>query len=195
MNAVMQRLLLIFVLMGLFFCAPITAAQNSVAAKPTAAQKKAVRDYVLASGDVIAVAVFGQAELSGEFTISEEGNIAFPLLGAVSVRNLKTKQVEQALVNRLKEGLLVNPKVNVTVKTYRLVYINGQIAQPNGYPYTPGMTVRKLISVAGGFTERASRSRIFVISENAGNAADPKKIKLDAQVQPGDIISVEESFF
>jgi polysaccharide biosynthesis/export protein VpsN len=194
MTSAMQRLFVFFLLFGMVFCAA-THAQTATAAKPSAAQKKAVRDYVLAAGDVISVSVFGQAELSGDFTVSEEGNIGFPLLGAVAVRNLKPKQVEQALVKRLKEGLLVNPKVNVTVKSYRLVYISGQIQQPNGYAFTPGMTVRKLISVAGGFTERASRSRIFVISEGAEKSSEPKKIKLDAQVQPGDIISVEESFF
>jgi polysaccharide biosynthesis/export protein VpsN len=171
------------------------ATAKPIVAKPTAALKKAVRDYALAPSDVITVSVFGQAELSGDFTVSEEGQIAYPLLGAIDVRNLKTKQVEKVLISKLKEGLLVNPKVNVTVKSYRLVYINGQVQSPSGYPFVPGMTVRKLISIAGGFTERASRSRIFVISDSAADEAESRKIKLDAPVQPGDIVSVEESFF
>jgi polysaccharide biosynthesis/export protein VpsN len=161
----------------------------------TTAQKRIVFDYQLAPGDTISVVVFGETELSKEYTVGESGRIAFPLLGGVEVIGLKTKQIEKLLVQKLKAGFLVNPKVNVSIRSYRAVYVNGQVRSPNGYPFVPGMTVRKLISIAGGFTERASQSRIFVISDNAGANASPRKVKLDAEVRPGDIISVEESFF
>jgi polysaccharide export outer membrane protein len=54
--------------------------------------------------------------------------------------------------------------------------------------------VRKAISIAGGFKERASKEKINVIREDdvKGNAA---RIALEAPVQPGDILTVEESFF
>lgn len=72
--------------------------------------------------------------------------------------------------------------------------MNGQVDKPGGYPFTPGLTVRKAISIAGGFKERASKERINVIHEDdlKGNA---RRIALDAPVKPGDIITVEESFF
>jgi polysaccharide biosynthesis/export protein VpsN len=176
------------------FAIAAPATPNS-ATIPTPAQKRIVFDYQLAPGDTISVVVFGETELSKEYTVGESGRIAFPLLGEVEVIGLKTKQIEKLLVQKLKAGFLVNPKVNVSIRSYRAVYVNGQVRSPNGYPFVPGMTVRKLISIAGGFTERASQSRIFVISDNAGANASPRKIKLDAEVRPGDIISVEESFF
>lgn len=168
-----------------------TAPNTAVAST----QKNVIFDYALAPGDLISVVVFGEPELSKEYTVGESGKIAFPLIGEVTVLSLKTKQVERLLRQKLKSGFLVNPRVNVTIRTYRSVYINGQIKTPNGYPFVPGMTVRKLISIAGGFTERASTSRIYVISEVAGTSSSPRKVKLDAEVRPGDIISVEESFF
>ncbi len=158
-------------------------------------QKNVIFDYALAPGDLISVEVFGEPDLSKDYTVGESGKIAFPLIGEVIVLSLKTKQVERLLRQKLKSGFLVNPRVNVTIRTYRSVYINGQVKSPNGYPFVPGMTVRKLISIAGGFTERASTSRIYVISEVAGSSTSPRKVKLDAEVRPGDIISVEESFF
>ncbi len=169
-----------------------TAAPAAITAS---IQKSVIFDYALAPGDLIAVEVFGEPELSKEYTVGESGKIAFPLIGEVTVLSLKTKQVERVLRQKLKSGFLVNPRVNVTIKTYRSVYINGQVKSPNGYPFVPGMTVRKLISIAGGFTERASTSRIYVISEVAGASSSPRKVKIDAEVRPGDIISVEESFF
>jgi protein involved in polysaccharide export with SLBB domain len=169
----------------------VTSAPNAL----TAPQKSVIFDYALAPGDLISVEIFGEPDLSKDYTVGESGKIAFPLVGEVNVLSLKTKQVERLLRVKLKSGFLVNPRVTVTIRTYRSVYINGQVASPNGYPFVPGMTVRKLISIAGGFTERASKSRIYVISEVAGASTSPRKVKLDAEVRPGDIISVEESFF
>lgn len=174
------------------------ASSSTTAAPDTmtvSLQKNVIFDYALAPGDLISVVVFGEPELSKDYTVGESGKIAFPLIGEVTVMSLKTKQVEKLLRQKLKSGFLVNPRVNVTIRTYRSVYINGQIKTPNGYPFVPGMTVRKLISIAGGFTERASTTRIYVISEVAGSSSSPRKVKLDAEVRPGDIISVEESFF
>lgn len=185
-------------LIGALFSTAYAAKLEQGAVAPpqvNAAQKEAVFDYQLAPGDVISVDVFAEPELSKDYTVDESGSISFSLIGEVAVIGLRTKQVESALRKRLEAGYLVNPKLNVTVKSYRAVYINGQVRTPNGYPFVPGMTVRKLISIAGGFTERASRSRIFVIADSAGANEKPKKIKLDATVRPGDIISVEESFF
>ena len=170
-------------------------ARGNAPSATASIQKSVIFDYALAPGDLISVEVFGERELSKDYTVGESGKIAFPLIGEVVVLSLKTKQVERLLRQRLKSGFLVNPRVNVTIRTYRSVYINGQVKSPNGYPFVPGMTVRKLISIAGGFTERASTSRIYVISEVAGTSTSPRKVKLDAEVRPGDIISVEESFF
>jgi polysaccharide biosynthesis/export protein VpsN len=171
------------------------AKPAAAATAPSSELRKAVFAYALAPGDLVAIEVFGEPDLSKEYTVDESGRIAFPLVGEVQVSGLKTKEVEKLLIAKLKKNILVNPRVNVTVRTYRSVYVNGEVKAPNGYPFVPGMTVRKLISIAGGFSERASKSRIFVISEGASGDASPRKVKLDAQVRPGDIISVEESFF
>ena len=185
-------------LLALVVFGALAMASAQAVAEPLASPslpKNMIFDYALAPGDLISVVVFGEPELSKDYTVGESGKIAFPLIGEVTVLNLKTKQVERLLRKRLKSGFLVNPRVNVTIRTYRSVYINGQVKSPSGYPFVPGMTVRKLISIAGGFTERASTSRIYAISEVAGASTSPRKVKLDAEVRPGDIISVEESFF
>jgi len=54
--------------------------------------------------------------------------------------------------------------------------------------------VRKAVSLAGGFKERASQEKIFAIREDDPKQV-PKKVDLNASVNPGDIITVEESFF
>lgn len=151
--------------------------------------------YVLAPGDAISVQVFGEPELSSEISVGESGRIAFPLIGDLKVAGLRTRQVEKLITDRLKKGFLVDPKVNVTMRSYRSIFINGQVKSPGSFPYEPGLTVRKAISKAGGFTERASQRRIFIIDGSKGEEGNGRKTKLDDQVEPGDIITVEESFF
>ena len=84
--------------------------------------------------------------------------------------------------------------MSVHVSKYRPFYINGQVSNPNSYPYRPGLTVRQAISIAGGFTERASRSKIFLIPEGKSSSA-AVKIDLDKRIYPGDTITIRESFF
>jgi len=102
--------------------------------------------------------------------------------------------VERMVVEGLKGRILVNPRVSVTVEEYRPFFINGMVDKPGGYQFQPGLTVRKAASLAGGFKDRASLSKLFVIRGD-----DPQqrqfKVDLNAPVYPGDIVTVEESFF
>jgi polysaccharide export outer membrane protein len=50
------------------------------------------------------------------------------------------------------------------------------------------------VSLAGGFKERAAKDKIFVIRED-DKTQTPKRVDQNAAVNPGDIITVEESFF
>ena len=84
--------------------------------------------------------------------------------------------------------------MTVTINDYRNFFINGQVQRPGGYAFIPGLTVRKAVSLAGGFKERASQEKIFAIREDDPKQV-PKKVDLNASVNPGDIITVEESFF
>jgi polysaccharide export outer membrane protein len=54
--------------------------------------------------------------------------------------------------------------------------------------------VRKAASLAGGFHERASLKKIFVIREE-DKTQKPQRTELDDSIGPGDLVTVEESFF
>jgi protein involved in polysaccharide export with SLBB domain len=82
----------------------------------------------------------------------------------------------------------------VSIDEYRNFFVNGQVEKPGGYPYSPGLTVRKAISIAGGFKERAARDKISIIRDD-DSTQTPKKVDQNAIVFPGDILTVEESFF
>ncbi|MBK6741992.1 MAG: SLBB domain-containing protein [Hydrogenophilales bacterium] len=68
------------------------------------------------------------------------------------------------------------------------------VFKPGGYPFQLGMNVQKAVSIAGGFKERASLNKIYVIRHGADNNAK-EKADLTTPILQGDIIMVEESFF
>jgi protein involved in polysaccharide export with SLBB domain len=151
-------------------------------------------DYRLGSGDRIQIQVFDEPDLSMEVRLSDAGTISYPFLGEVRVSGNTVSQLEAQIVGGLKGDYLVDPKVNVSVVEYRPFYINGEVEDPGGYPYQPGLTLRKAIALAGGFTERASKSKINVLSEGAIDGRQ-RQIGMDVMLNPGDIVTVEQSFF
>lgn len=161
------------------------------------AEEVGVSNYRLGPGDIISVTVFDEKELSVEkVKLSDAGSISYPMLGEIKVLGLTVSALQQKVTDGLKGTYLVDPRVRVSIDQYRDIFVNGQVHKPGNYPYQPGLTVRKAVSIAGGFKDRASRDEVSIIRENDNKDKPvPIKIPLNAMVEPGDTITVEESFF
>ena len=149
--------------------------------------------YRIGSGDLLSINVFGEDDLSLEkVRVGTNGTISIPLLGEIVVKKMTVAELESDLIRRFKDGYLKKPIVTVSVVEYRLFYINGEVKKPGGYNFVDGLTVQKAVALAGGFTERASKSNITLERE----FVDKKhKVGLNDDVNPGDVITVDESFF
>lgn len=151
-------------------------------------------DYKLGPGDRLAITVFNEKDLSVDVRLSDAGTLSFPLLGEVRAQGMTIGMLQDHLAEQLRVGYLVNPQVYVSIIEYRQFFVNGEVNKPGGLSFMPGLTVRKAIALAGGFTARASFSKIFVIHED-----DPfgrsRAVTLDTFLRPGDILTVEQSFF
>ncbi|WP_413698801.1 polysaccharide biosynthesis/export family protein [Psychromonas sp. KJ10-10] len=153
-----------------------------------------VSNYRLDAGDEIRILVYDEPDLTLELTINDDGNINFPLIGLISVTNKTTPEVQALIHNGLKGDYLLNPSVQVDIITYRSFYIHGEVKQPGGYPYKPGLNIDQAIALAGGLTERASVSKIYIKDSKSTND-EGDKVDLTYAVSPGDIITIEQSFF
>lgn len=149
--------------------------------------------YRLAAGDRVGISVFGEPDLSVDARVSDRGTISYPLLGELRVGGITLDDLERLIASRLRGPYLVDPKVTVSIEEYRQFFVMGQVNRPGGYPFLPGLTVRKAVSVAGGFTERASRDKILVISEVSPTRE--RRVNQQHIIGPGDTIVVKESFF
>lgn len=152
-----------------------------------------LQGYRLNAGDKVRIAVFGEEDLTVTGRVSARGTISYPLLGELKVATLTPGELEELVASRLRGPYLVDPRVTVSIEEYRQFFISGQVNKPGSYPYLPGLTVRQAITIAGGFTERASRNKVYVVSE--GGSKEERKVGQDDRVGPGDSVIVKESFF
>ncbi|MNZ59252.1 Polysaccharide biosynthesis/export protein [compost metagenome] len=151
--------------------------------------------YKLASGDVININVFGEPDLSfGEVRLNDAGIFSYPFIGDVRAKGKTAAEIELMLTERLKGDYLVDPRVSVSILKYREFFISGEVKTPGGYPFQPGLTLRRAVALAGGLTERASEKRITIIrDQNPGRTPEPAT--LDTIVMPGDTITIDQGFF
>ena len=171
---------------------PVSAA--SIAAVSPSAPQQNSNIYRLGPGDQLHIIVYGETDLTGDFTVSPVGSIAFPLIGEVPVNGLTPDQMSQAIADRLSQGYMRHPQVSAAIASYRPFFILGEVARPGTYPFSAALTVRGAVAVAGGFSYRANEHRVFI--KHAGEAQE-HAYQLDAStlVQPGDTIRIGERFF
>lgn len=115
-------------------------------------------------------------------------------LGPGDIEGLSVVEFGQLITQGLKDPDLVNPDATVSIGEYRPFCVHGEVERPGVFPYQPGLTIQKAVALAGGFTERAARSKIEV-TRASDPTATAQPIELSGPVFPGDVITVQQSFF
>lgn len=159
-------------------CAVALQLSPARAAEPTA--------YRVAPGDRIGITVFGQADMSGETMIDASYSIAVPLLGAVSVRGLTLKEIEQRIAKNLADGYLQKPVVSVRLTEPRPIYVVGDVRTAGVYPYRYGVSVLGAVALAGGFAvpeeqARAALRTDFVQADERVKSLEATRLTLAAR--------------
>lgn len=145
--------------------------------------------YLLDTGDVVRVTVYGEADLSRSYRVDDSGAVALPLVGPVKVRGKSTQLAAAAIAAALAAGYLREPSVAVEIDTYRPFFIQGAVKNSGQYPYVYGMTLRAAISTAGGYDTGAQRGAATVY-RRTGDEITKYVLQPDAIIQPGDTIVV-----
>lgn len=131
------------------------------------------KDFLLGPEDVVEVTVWRNQDLSRSTVVRPDGMISLPLIGDVQASGFTAAQVSERISKRLSE-YKENPSVSVSVKEINsyVVYVVGEVVRPGKYPLKSYATVLQGISLAGGFTQYASKNRMAVmrsIREGSGN--------------------------
>lgn len=151
--------------------------------------------YRLGSGDKIKITIYGEPNLSGTYLVNEEGYISFPLIEEVKVKDMTVVEVRHSLNAKLSDGFLIDPNIAIEVAEFRPIYVMGEVRNPGSFDFRTDMSIRNAVAIAGGFTYRAKQSKIKVTRQLQGDEKIHIFLGKDDNVQPGDVILVEERFF
>lgn len=109
------------------------------------------------AGDIVIVELWGQAEVSGERIVDDNGDIHLPLLRAVQVAGLSAEQIRERLTE-LYGQYYSDPLIVVNVRLG--VSVTGEVISPRRYTVDPALNVLDLFGLAGGLTFEAKRDAI-----------------------------------
>jgi len=160
------------------------------------------KEYLLGPRDVITLTIFagGEEQQQVDLSLSGQGMINVPFIGAVKAEGLTVPQLEEVITIPLARDYFVDPEVNIRIKEYHSLhyYISGAIKEPGLYEMTSEASLMELIAKAGGvLPERGNVAYILRnSSENMGEGEemkdvisdrDPLKVDLKSLLDQGDM--------
>ena len=166
----------------LLLCSPLRAQEATPATTvPVPA------NYVIGPHDVLNISVWDQNDISGKYTVEQDGTFSFPLLGRVAATGLTLRELETALTRRLADGLFRDPQVTIAVIEYRSrrVFVVGEVRQPGTHTLNGEVSVIEVLARAGSTNAAAADHVLVVRPVNGGGPVLP------GQDQTAEVIRVE----
>jgi polysaccharide biosynthesis/export protein len=155
--------------------------------------------YVIGVEDELQISVWREPELSTNVVVRPDGLITLPLVNDVKAAGLKTDELQNLLMEKLK-GFVNEPQVTVIVRSIRSrkVYLVGEVGHQGTFSLNGDMTALELLALAGGVGPFAKADSIYILREENG-----KKIRIpfhykkavagkseNVVLKPGDLVVV-----
>jgi polysaccharide export outer membrane protein len=190
------------------------AAAMVVAAASAAAQETAVVQpddgYRINGGDLLHISVYGEQNLDKDVPVQPDGGIAFPLVGNLNARGMTLKELQGKIANNLRESQyfpnLTDNEVTVSMvkATGNSVSVVGQVKAPGTFAYDTQLDVMQALSLAGGLTPFASKSKIKILRRDQtgtqtailfdyGDVEDGEQLDKNILLRGGDVVVVPQA--
>jgi polysaccharide export outer membrane protein len=195
---------------GVFLLAALALAGCATSSYPPAPTTLSGVDYNYHIGpsDVVNVIVWRNQELSMSVPVRPDGRITTPLIEDLPALGRTPTELARDMEKALGKYIR-DPVVTVIATTFvgpasEQVRIIGEAAKPQALPYRKDMTVLDVMIAAGGLTDFAdgNAATIFRVSEGSKlysiRLRDLLKrgdITANAEVRPGDIVIIPQSWF
>lgn len=189
-----------------------TAAAQDTATQEPAAQTPVVqyREYRINGGDLLHISVYGEPNLDKDVPVQPDGGIAFPLVGNLNARGMTLQELQQEIATNLRESQyfpnLTNNEVTVSMvkATGNSVSVVGQVKAPGTFAYDTRLDVMQALSLAGGLTPFASKSKIKILRrDQAGTQTailfdyseveDGEELDKNILLRGGDVVVVPQA--
>jgi polysaccharide biosynthesis/export protein len=125
--------------------------------------------------------------------VHEDGTVVLPLIGSITALGKTTGELQKEIHDLYVPKLYISLGVTVASEA-RYFYVDGEVKIPGQKEFPGQMTLAKAISVAGGFTDFARKSKVRVTRGNQTQAFNAEKAindpAYDFAIYPGDKIYV-----
>lgn len=190
------------------------AAAAVVATASAAAQETAVvqndAGYRINGGDLLHISVYGEQNLDKDVPVQPDGGIAFPLVGNLNARGMTLKELQGKIAANLRESQyfpnLTDNEVTVSMvkATGNSVSVVGQVKAPGTFSYDTQLDVMQALSLAGGLTPFASKSKIKILRRDQagiqtailfdyGEVEDGEQLEKNILLRGGDVVVVPQA--
>lgn len=195
---------------GLFTCALLFAgvlltgcSSPATTGSPSASSPPAAAEAPFRVGETVIVTFTGLPNPFDphEETIKDDGTITLTYIGAVHAAGKTSGELQREIHDDYVPKYFTRLTVTVSAKSEdRVVYVAGEVKNPNRVAYLSHMTVTKAIQAAGGLTDFAKHSgvRLTHVGNKRPIQVDyDKAVKdpaADPPVYPDDQITVDKSW-
>jgi polysaccharide export outer membrane protein len=196
----------------LCLAAAAVVATASAAAQETAAPVVAptADGYRINGGDLLHISVYGEQNLDKDVPVQPDGGIAFPLVGNLNARGMTLKELQGKIAANLRESQyfpnLTDNEVTVSMvkATGNSVSVVGQVKAPGTFAYDTQLDVMQALSLAGGLTPFASKSKIKILRRDQtgtqtailfdyGDVEDGEQLEKNILLRGGDVVVVPQA--
>jgi polysaccharide biosynthesis/export protein len=127
-------------------------------------------------------------------TVSSTSGTGARVAPAVTAATVFRVNIQEIQSGALGKNLTLLPNDTIFIPKAPRVFVSGEVRNPGAYPHAPGLTVRQLISLAGGLTDVGSSGRLEVVRTIDGKTRR-SGIRQDDPIKPGDTLVVKRRRF
>ncbi len=197
----MGRMITFRLLLVLFAALSVVQAPRAVSAAPGLPPAALPPAYRIGPGDILAITVWKNDNLSRVVPVLPDGRVSLPLLGEITAAGKTVSELQAELTKKWKE-YAANPVVTVTVNQVNsfLIYIIGKVNSPGRFQLNSQTSVLQALAMASGLNPFAQGDEIKIFRRRQGKMViypfDLDKVEKGVSLNqnillmPGDVIVV-----
>jgi protein involved in polysaccharide export with SLBB domain len=143
---------------------------------------------------------YQRMDLSGDYTVEQDGAISIPLLGRFQVEGRALDEIRANLAVSFTAVIGRSANIDVRILDRSPIYVVGPVKNPGAYKYVPGMIVLKAIALAGGLdrggenlsgmVEGAREMERYEIVRQSKDGARSLQATETSPLMPGDVLNI-----
>ena len=164
------------------------------------------QELILGVGDVVAINVWGQADLNTEGKIRPDGTITMPLVGDIKAAGRTPTELKSEIKERVGSYIKLGASTEITVavrswNSYKFT-VSGEVGHQGVLTSDQYIKVSQALAMAGGLSRFAKRGEIQLLRKDPKSGkirkipldydslASGARLDMDIYVLPGDEIYV-----